>query len=96
MTANLIAANRRRTQAAAPIQVAKARQAIRIIRNIKPRNAREEMMQWDYISVLLARVERPWLTLTLIADDMGMSKDAYWSTLRRAFEYAEKRGMTNA
>ena len=73
--AALVAANERRNETGAARQVRHARAVLDSTKvDLPPIHRR----------VLLARIANPSSTLTDIAASLGMTKAAYWSSLRRA------------
>lgn len=84
------AANRDRSEIGARRQIAEANRALRILRKVHghPATRRFPGRHDRYLEALLVRVANPRLTLDQIAAIQQVTKNAYWSRLRRAFEYA--------
>ena len=83
--------NARRSATAAARTVSKAKVAIETISNAGPTNrARTSEARREYLYVLRLRVKYPDYSLAQLADRAGMTKDAYWSQLRRALLHANK------
>lgn len=83
--------NARRSATAAARTVAKAEVAIESISKEGPSNrARVSEARTEYLYVLRLRVKHPTDSLAQLADRAGMTKDAYWSQLRRALLHANK------
>jgi hypothetical protein len=71
-------------------QVAEARKALKTLKKFadNPATRRRPGRHHSYMEALSLRVDNPTLTLHEIAAKQGITKNAYWSRLRRAFEYA--------
>lgn len=83
-------ANRARAEIGARRQIVEADRALRILKKVQGHAAtRRYPGRYDgYVEALMLRVENPRLTLDQIAASQRITKHAYWSRLRRAFEYA--------
>lgn len=83
-------ANDIRARVGAQRQVLEATRALRILRKVQghPATRRHPGRYDTYLEALILRIENPRLTLDQIAATQRISKNAYWSRLRRAFEYA--------
>lgn len=89
MLDHLLAANDRRSVAGAREQVAKARRALTVLNSHTPRLS-DRYRHKQYYGVLVQRIDHPRHTLAELADSAGLTKDAYWGLLRRAFVYADR------
>lgn len=85
-------ANEARAEIGARRQVSQAKRALRTLRKFEghpaTRQRRFPGRHRGYIEALVLRIENPKLTLDQIAATQHVTKNAYWSRLRRAFEYA--------
>lgn len=83
--------NDRRSKLAAARTVEKARAGIDIITSAPPaRGSTVIAARKQYVQVLRLRVKYPDDSLTQLAKRMGVTKNAYWSLLRRALLHANK------
>lgn len=90
MTTAYNPANDIRARVGAQRQIAQANRALRTLKRVEghPATRRRPGRYEFYIEALVLRVENPRLTLDQIAASQRITKHAYWSRLRRAFEYA--------
>jgi DNA-binding transcriptional regulator WhiA len=89
-TLHFTPANQARSEIGARRQVSEAHRALRILKRVEGHRAtRRHPGRYDsYIEALVLRIENPHSTLEQIAATQQLTKNAYWSRLRRAFEYA--------
>jgi hypothetical protein len=82
--------NERRTRQLGAEQVTKAQAALDLFERAPTKNVRDRSDRETHTHVLIARVGYCNSTLAEIAEAVGLTKDAYWSKLRRAPAYAER------
>ncbi|MGB3485254.1 MAG: hypothetical protein WBB07_23945 [Mycobacterium sp.] len=81
---NLLTGNLNRTRDAAERTVAKAQHAVTVLK-ANPASRRHDLaLQQEYLDILQARIDRPNASLAEIGGALGMTKDRYASSLRRA------------
>lgn len=86
----LVAANRARTAAVSAEHVQRSIHALQYLKASPPRT-RVRLDAWlRWVSALDARVDNPESSLSEIAASLGLTKDAYWTLLKRGWTAADR------
>ena len=88
--AELARSNQLRSLAAAEKTVAKARAAIPLVLSQTPTTPHATQARERYLAALVVRVDNPTASIAELAAIEGLTKNAYWSELRRALLCANR------